>query len=118
MKLLKDLTYGVNILELKGSTNIAIDHVAFDSRKVLKFSLFIAIRGTQVDGHQYIQKAVQSGAVCIVCEKLPENIKEDVTYIVVKNTAKALGLIASNYFDNPSEKIKLIGVTGLSLIHI
>ena len=112
MKLLKDLTYGVNILELKGSTNIAIDHVAFDSRKVLKFSLFIAIRGTQVDGHQYIQKAVQSGAVCIVCEKLPENIKEDVTYIVVKNTAKALGLIASNYFDNPSEKIKLIGVTG------
>ena len=112
MKLLKDLTYGINIKEIKGSTNVAVDQLAFDSRKVVKFTLFVAVKGTQVDGHEYIEAAISSGAVCVVCQKMPEKIHKEVTYIVVQNSAKALGVLASNYYDNPSEKLKLIGVTG------
>ena len=112
MKLLKDLTYGINIKEIKGSTNVAVDQLAFDSRKVVKFTLFVAVKGTQVDGHEYIEAAISSGAVCVVCQKTPEKIHKEVTYIVVQNSAKALGVLASNYYDNPSEKLKLIGVTG------
>ena len=112
MKLLKDLTYGINIKEIKGSTNVAVDQLAFDSRKVVKFTLFVAVKGTQVDGHEYIEAAISSGAVCVVCQKMPEKIHKEVTYIIVQNSAKALGVLASNYYDNPSEKLKLIGVTG------
>ena len=112
MKLLKDLTYGINIKEIKGSTNVAVDQLAFDSRKVVKFTLFVAVKGTQVDGHEYIEAAISSGAVCVVCQKIPKKIHKEVTYIVVQNSAKALGVLASNYYDNPSEKLKLIGVTG------
>ena len=67
---------------------------------------------TQVDGHEYIEAAISSGAVCVVCQKMPEKIHKEVTYIIVQNSAKALGVLASNYYDNPSEKLKLIGVTG------
>ena len=91
---------------------MAIEKICFDSREVEKFSLFVAVTGTQVDGHKYIDKAIEDGAVSIVCEVLPENIVEGVTYIRVQNSALAMGFIAANFFDNPSSEIKLVGITG------
>lgn len=91
---------------------MAISSVAFDSRKIKKDSLFVAARGTAVDGHEYIDKAIESGAVAIVCEQLPEKKNEAVTYVKVADSSYALGIIACNYYDNPSEKLKLVGVTG------
>ncbi len=98
--------------EIVGSTNVAISSVTFDSRKVKKDSLFIATRGTASDGHHYIELAIESGAVAIVCEELPETQKENVTYVKVLDSSASLGYIACNFYDNPSEKLKLIGVTG------
>ncbi len=112
MKLLSDILYKVRLEEIIGSTHNAIASVTFDSRKVRKDSLFIAIKGTARDGHTFISKAIESGAIAIVCEELPSELKEEVTYIKVKNSSEALGFIACNYYDNPSEKIKLVGVTG------
>ncbi len=112
MKLLSDILYKTRLEEVVGSTNVAISSAAFDSRKVKKDSLFIATRGTTVDGHSYIDKAIESGAVAIVCEELPLNQKPNITYVKVLDSAEALGFIACNFFDNPSEKLKLIGITG------
>ena len=99
-------------MEIIGSLNKEIIDVAFDSRKVIEGSLFIAIEGTQVDGHNFIQKAIDKGAVAIVCNKMPVITQCDITYIAVADSSEALGYIASNFFDNPSEKLKIIGVTG------
>lgn len=112
MKLLKDILYRSRISEVVGSTNLAIEKVCFDSREVSKFSVFVAVAGTKVDGHKYIDVAIKSGAVAIVCETLPEELSPDVSYIKVKNSAEALGYIASNFYGVPSEKINVIGVTG------
>ncbi|MCA0430697.1 MAG: UDP-N-acetylmuramoyl-L-alanyl-D-glutamate--2,6-diaminopimelate ligase [Bacteroidetes bacterium] len=112
MKLLSDILYKVSLEEVIGSTHTAISSVTFDSRNVKKDTLFIAINGTSVNGHQFIEKAINTGAVAIVCEELPTHLNENITYIKVKDTTYALGIIACNYYDNPSEKIKLIGVTG------
>ena len=112
MKLLSDIIYKVRLEQVIGSTHVAVSSVAFDSRKVKKDSLFIATKGTAVDGHTYIEKAIESGAIAIVCEILPENKNDAVTYIKVSDATFALGIIACNYFDNPSEKLKLVGVTG------
>lgn len=112
MRLLKDIIYGVRIENVIGSTNIAIEGIDYDSRNVVKFGLFVAIPGTQVDGHEFISTAISSGAVSIICEKLPEERAEGVTFIIVKSASKALGIIASNFYNNPSHQIKLIGVTG------
>jgi len=112
MKLLKDIIYGVGIEDVVGSTHIAIEHIAYDSRKVGQYTMFVASKGTQVDGHDYIDGAIEKGAVCIVCETMPESLNENVTYISVKNSMKSLGVIAANFYDNPSEKIQLVGVTG------
>lgn len=112
MKLLSDILYKVRLEEIIGSTHFAISSVTFDSRKVKKDSLFVAIKGTASDGHTFIAKAIESGAIGIVCEDLPKERLETVTYIKVKNSSEALGYIACNYFDNPSEKLKLVGVTG------
>ncbi len=112
MKLLKDLLYGTRINEVIGSTNIAVENIAYDSRQVTGYSMFVALRGTQVDGHTYIDKAIELGAIAIVCEELPLKILPSVTYVKVTNTASSLGFISSNYYDNPSEELKLIGVTG------
>ena len=95
-----------------GSTNIAISSVTFDSRRIKKDSLFVATRGTSVDGHSYIEKAIESGAAAIVCEILPELLIEHITYVKVLNSSEALGYIACNFFNNPSEKLKLVGITG------
>lgn len=112
MKLLSDILYKTRLEEVIGSTNVAISSVTFDSRKVKKDSLFIATRGTASDGHHYIELAIESGAVAIVCEQLPEVQKENITYVKVLDSAASLGYIACNYFDNPSEKLKLVGITG------
>lgn len=112
MKLLSDLLYKTNILEVVGSTNVAIAAVCSDSRKVEKFSLFVAVKGTQTDSHKYIGQCIDAGAVAIVCEEIPSDINSKVTYVKVKDSSLALGLIASNFYDNPSSQLKLVGVTG------
>ncbi len=112
MKLLKDILYKAGLIEVVGSTNIAINTISFDSRKIEKDSLFVAVKGTLSDGHKYIDDTIAKGAIAILCEELPTQQNEKVTYIKVKDTTIALGIIASNYFDNPSEHIKLIGITG------
>lgn len=112
MKLLSDIIYKVRLEEIIGSTHMAISAVTFDSRAVKKDSLFIATRGTAVDGHNFIDKAIENGAIAIVCEEVPANKNEAVTYIKVKDSSFALGITACNFFDNPSEKLKLVGITG------
>jgi UDP-N-acetylmuramoyl-L-alanyl-D-glutamate--2,6-diaminopimelate ligase len=112
LKLLSDILYKVKLEEISGSTHVAVSSVAFDSRKVKKDTLFVATRGVSTDGHGFIQTAIDNGAIAIVCEEFPENRKENITYIKVKDSSEALGFIACNYFDNPSEKLKLVGVTG------
>ncbi len=112
MKLLKDILYKTGIVEVIGSTNVAIESVCFDSRKVEKFSLFVAVGGTKSDGHQFIDDVIFRGAIAVVCEKIPEKIIEKVTYVKVHDSGIALGFIAANFYDNPSEKLKLVGVTG------
>ena len=112
LKLLSDILYKTRLEEIIGSTNVAISSVTFDSRKVKKDSLFIATRGTASDGHHYIELAIESGAVAVVCEDLPETLKENVTYVKVLDSSASLGYIACNFYDNPSEKLKLVGITG------
>jgi UDP-N-acetylmuramoyl-L-alanyl-D-glutamate--2,6-diaminopimelate ligase len=112
MKLLSDLLYRVRIEQVAGNTNLAIVSVAFDSRKVEKFSVFVAIRGTLQDGHDYIPKALASGAIAVICEKLPEELVEGITYVKVKDAAAALSVVAANYYNHPATKLKLVGITG------
>jgi len=109
---LKDILYKVHITSTSGSMNIEVKGICFDSRKVQPGFLFVAVKGTQSDGHTFIEKAASNGALAIVAEKLPESISENVTYVTVKDSSKALGIIASNFYQNPSAKLKLVGVTG------
>ncbi len=111
-KLLKDILYKTGIEELVGNTNIAIDKICFDSREVEDASLFVAVVGTATDGHQYINQTIEKGAVAIVCEQFPEQLHDGITYVKVKDSAAALGIIAANFYDNPSNELKLVGITG------
>ncbi len=108
----KEILVNCNLLEIVGSKDLDISSISFDSRIVENGTLFFAVRGTQVDGHNYIGKAIEKGAIVIVCEQLPEKLNGAVTYIKVDNSAYVLGVSASNFFDNPSKKLKLTGVTG------
>ncbi|MBS1580582.1 MAG: UDP-N-acetylmuramoyl-L-alanyl-D-glutamate--2,6-diaminopimelate ligase [Bacteroidetes bacterium] len=112
MKLLKDILYKARLEQVVGSTNTAIEHIAFDSRAVRPFTAFVAVKGTQSDGHAFIAKAVELGATAIVCEKLPEVLKEGVTYVRVADSQHALAVMACNFHDDPSKDLKLVGVTG------
>ena len=112
MKILKDILYKVAIESVTGSTEIDIHKIDFDSRKIEANDVFVAIRGSLSDGHDYIEKAIKLGAIAIICDTLPENIEKGITYIKVKDTNAALAFMAANYFGNPSEKLKLVGVTG------
>ena len=112
MIILKDIMYKVAIEAVKVSTDIAINKMEFDSRIVGANDVFVAIRGTISDGHDYIEKAISQGAIAIVCDNFPEILTKGITYIQVKDTNKALAFMAANYFGNPSEKLKLIGITG------
>ena len=112
MRKLKDILVGVEVLDTIGSIDIAINKLQFDSRKIEKDDVFIAVLGTQVDGHIYIDTCIKNGASTIICENMPENIQAKTTYIKVENSAKAMGVMASNFFDNPSAKLNLVGITG------
>ena len=112
MKILRDILYGVRLKAVTGSTLVEIREVQFDSRKVGKNDLFVAIRGGRVDGHQFIEDVIKAGALAVICEEYPETLKEHVTYVQVDNSKKALAILASNFYDNPSHNLKLIGVTG------
>ncbi len=109
---LKDVLYKVNIRSVMGSTDVEIGDVQLDSRKMRKGAMFIAVKGTVVDGHQFIDKAIESGAVAVVAEIIPTVTKDEVVYVQVENSAAATGYISHNFFGQPSEKIKLLGVTG------
>ena len=112
MKILKDILYKVALIEVAGSTDINISAVQFDSRKVTGGSLFVAVKGLKTDGHTYINSCIEKGAKAIICEKMPETYHEGITYLCVKDSAEALGIIASNFYDHPSAKLKLVGITG------
>jgi UDP-N-acetylmuramoyl-L-alanyl-D-glutamate--2,6-diaminopimelate ligase len=112
MRNLSDILTGLPFTELQGAADVAISAIVFDSRKVVPGCLFVAVKGTQVDGHAYIEKAIQDGAAAIICEDLPGHTVGEVDFIMVKDSAVALGIVAANFYDNPSNKLKLIGVTG------
>ena len=112
MKYLKDIIKTISPMQIIGSTDIPIESIENNSKSVRPKSLFAAIKGTTVDGHTFIDAAIQNGATAIVCEKLPETLHPSTTYILVNDSAEALGHIAHLYFDEPSKKLSLIGVTG------
>ena len=109
---LRDLLSDINIIKQIGETDKPIYDIVFDSRKVKKDSLFVAQKGTQIDGHDFIDSAINDGASVVVLEQMPNQIKENITYLQVEDSAKALALLARNYYDDPSSKLKLIGITG------
>lgn len=112
MILLKDILYKVTIEKVVGNTSVAINTIQYDSRKVELNDVFVAIKGTVSDGHEFIKNACDQGALVVVCETLPKNIVNGITYVQVQDSQRALAIIASNYYENPSENIKLVGVTG------
>ena len=112
MKKLNDILGQVKVTELIGDPEINITKIDFDSRMVGEGSLFVAVRGVHVDGHKFINSALQNGAVAVICEEFPEDKPENITWIKVRNSSVALGQTASEYFGNPSGKLKLYGVTG------
>ncbi|XMO87337.1 UDP-N-acetylmuramoyl-L-alanyl-D-glutamate--2,6-diaminopimelate ligase [Algibacter sp. AS12] len=109
---LKDILYKATINAVVGSTNIDVVAINFDSRKIENNHAFVAIRGLVADGHDYIDKAISGGATSVICENLPDNLVEGVTYVEVDNTSRALAIMASNFYGNPSENLRLVGVTG------
>ncbi|MDN5211569.1 UDP-N-acetylmuramoyl-L-alanyl-D-glutamate--2,6-diaminopimelate ligase [Fulvivirgaceae bacterium BMA12] len=112
MALLKDLLYKVSLVSVSGTTDLDIKALCFDSREVMRQSLFVAVKGTQVDGHDFIDKAIDAGASAIICEQIPAKTVDKITYVQVNDSAKALGVAASNFYGNPSAKLNLVGVTG------
>ncbi|OYU80460.1 MAG: UDP-N-acetylmuramoyl-L-alanyl-D-glutamate--2,6-diaminopimelate ligase [Flavobacterium sp. BFFFF1] len=112
MNTLKDILYRVSIEAVKGTTDIEINMVDFDSRKISENDVFVAIRGTASDGHDFIEKAINQGAIAVVCDTFPEVIVSGITYVKVKDTNAALAFMADNFYDNPSKNLKLVGITG------
>lgn len=112
MKRLKDILYKVSLEAVHGSTDVAISKIEFDSRKIELDAVFVAIRGTLSDGHDYIEKAIALGARVIICEAFPSELAAGVTFIQVADTNEALAYLSANFYENPSAKIKLVGVTG------
>jgi UDP-N-acetylmuramoyl-L-alanyl-D-glutamate--2,6-diaminopimelate ligase len=112
MKVLKDILYKVSLTSTIGDMGVEVNEINFDSRLVKSGSVFVAIKGTQSDGHDYIDFALEKGASAIVCEKMPDQIKEKITYVQVVDSSQSLGIMAANYYENPSEKLKLVAVTG------
>ena len=109
---LKDILYKVTLNAVVGSTSIAVNTIDFDSRNIKKNDAFVAIKGSVVDGHKYIDVAINNGAIAVICETIPENLIDGITYVEVDNSSKALAIMASNFYYIPSENLKLVGVTG------
>jgi len=112
MKALSEILRDVNVKQITGAADAMISGITYDSREVKAGSMFFAVKGTRVDGHSYIAQVIEKGAIAIVCENLPENISGGVTYIQVDDSSYSSGTIASNWFGNPSRKLKLVGITG------
>ena len=110
--LLKELLHAIPVIDYRGSLDTEVSALCLDSRKAVKGSAFVAVRGHQTDGHLFVNKAIELGASVVLVEELPEEIKEDVVYVVVGDSAYALGVMASTFYGNPSSKLKLVGVTG------
>lgn len=109
---LEALLKRIPVLEIIGNKNPDVSEIVFDSRKAVEDSLYVAVKGTLSDGHNFINSSIEKGAKVILCEDLPEILNEEVTYIKVKDSSKTLGQLASNFYGNPSEKLNLIGITG------
>ena len=109
---IEEILKGITVVSVTGTKNKSVSGVEFDSRKVKKDSLFVAVKGYKSDGHEFINSAISSGALAIICEKLPEKPEKNITWIITDDSARALGMAASNYFGNPSSLLKLVGVTG------
>ncbi|WP_300793744.1 UDP-N-acetylmuramoyl-L-alanyl-D-glutamate--2,6-diaminopimelate ligase [uncultured Bacteroides sp.] len=110
--ILKDLLKLAGKYEIVGNEGTNVNGIEIDSRNIKEGNAFIAIKGTQADGHNYIGKAIELGAKTIICEKLPETTVEDVTYVTISDTEDAVGKIATTFYGNPTEKLDLVGVTG------
>ena len=109
---LKDILYRVSLEKVVGNTAVAFRELQFDSRKVGLDDVFIAIKGTQSDGHQFIKKAIDQGALAVVCQQIPKEIINGITYLQVQDTQQALAIMASHFYGNPSRELQLVGVTG------
>ena len=109
---LKDILYKVSLEKVVGNTAVAFRELQFDSRKVGLDDVFIAIKGTQSDGHQFIKKAIDQGALAVVCQQIPKEIINGITYLQVQDTQQALAIMASHFYGNPSAELQLVGVTG------
>lgn len=112
MAQLKDILYKVTINAVVGSTSVQVNGIDFDSRNIAQDDVFVAIKGSITDGHKFIDLAIEKGAIAIICEALPETLQNGVTYIEVESASRALAFMAANFYDNPSNNLKLIGVTG------
>ncbi|MCH3885873.1 UDP-N-acetylmuramoyl-L-alanyl-D-glutamate--2,6-diaminopimelate ligase [Tenacibaculum aquimarinum] len=112
MKILKDILYRVSVDAVFGATDIAVSAIQFDSRKVEKDNVFVAQKGVLSDGHQFIGKAINLGATVVICEAVPSEKITGITYVQVQDSDVALAIMASNFFDNPSKRLELVGVTG------
>jgi UDP-N-acetylmuramoyl-L-alanyl-D-glutamate--2,6-diaminopimelate ligase len=111
-KSLQDILYKTGLQKLVGDIDKDISFITMDSRQLRKGALFIAVNGSRVDGHNFIDQAVNSGAAAVICEHFPETLRNDVTYALVSDSSLALGHAASNFYGNPSSKINLVGITG------
>lgn len=112
MRPLNDILNGIELLEVMGDLTVSVVNIQFDSRKVKSGDLFVAVKGSHVDGHQFIAKAIESGAAAVVCEEFPANVVPGVTFVRIANSQKAFGQMAAAFFGNPSANLKVVGVTG------
>jgi UDP-N-acetylmuramoyl-L-alanyl-D-glutamate--2,6-diaminopimelate ligase len=112
MPTLQDILYKVSIRSVKGNIDLSVSSIQMDSRKVSKDAVFLAVKGVDTDGHKFIDTAIDKGAIAVICEILPDRLKDEITYVQVENSATAAGIVAHNFYGQPSEKMKLVGVTG------
>ena len=112
MMKLEEILKGINVIEIKGEIEKNITGINIDSRKIESGHLFVALKGTQTDGHAYIGKAIEKGASAVVCETYPDQLEEGITYIKIADTEEAVGKLATTFYGNPTSKLELIGVTG------
>jgi len=112
VKNLRDILYRAKSVSVSGDNNLDIYGLTMDSRKVQKNWLFVAIKGTLSNGHDYINQAIEAGASAIICQKLPDSLTKGICYIQVEDSSYALGICSANFYENPSENIKVVGITG------
>lgn len=112
MKQLQEILYKAGLLEVVGDTSVHIGEICFNTNEIKPGDVFVAVKGTRTDGHAFISAAVNSGAIAVVCESLPDNLAAGVTFVRVADSSVALAVMAANYYDSPSEKLQLVGVTG------